>query len=119
MLAYDAARNQSVLFGGSATGAGLADTWVWTGAGWSPRAPAHSPPGRFGGAMAYDPTSQVIVLFGGFTGTPSNKPLRDTWIWDGSRWSPQMEDGSPSARSGSMMAYDHARGEVVLFGGKS
>jgi hypothetical protein len=64
--------------------------------------------------MAYDAAHQVTVLRGGDDGNL----IADgkTWGWDGSAWSSQ--DGvDPSARRDHVMAYDSARGVMVLFGG--
>jgi hypothetical protein len=41
----------------------------------------------------------------------------NTWIWDGSTWTLVDVPTAPPPRSFAAMAYDAARGEVVLFGG--
>jgi hypothetical protein len=69
--------------------------------------------------MAYDSARRRVVLFGGQDGTSSNVvPLGDTWEWDGTSWT-RVGQGAPgpSARMGTAMAYDAARGRIVLFGG--
>jgi hypothetical protein len=68
--------------------------------------------------MAYDAARRVTVLFGGeyFDGQYHN--FSDTWTWSGSAWEEKQVFG-PSARTSSAMAYDAARGVVVLFGGYS
>ena len=76
-MAYDAASNQVVLFGGAvpaSTGSALDDTWVWNGTSWSQRILATRPPGRTQAAMAYDAATHKLVLFGGVDtdGTPYN-----------------------------------------------
>jgi hypothetical protein len=82
-MAYDAARGQVVLFGGSCSSGGLNDTWVWDGANWVQKFPATSPPARWAHAMAYDAARGQVVLFGG---TGSSFFLNDTWVWDGTNW---------------------------------
>jgi hypothetical protein len=68
--------------------------------------------------MAYDGAHGVVVMFGGYTA--SDGPyLGDTWTWDGSRWTQKHPVSSPSPRYGAAMAYDAARGEIMLFGGYS
>jgi len=53
------------------------------------------------------------VLFGGnHLGV-----LDDTWEWDGTDWLQRTPAHQPSARDGHAMAYDSARGVVVLFSG--
>jgi hypothetical protein len=117
-MAYDSARGKVVLFGGD-TGAPVQDTWAWDGASgtWTDRTPTGaSPPARHSHAMAYDSARGRVVLFGGDTGTP----MQDTWEWDGARgaWTNRTPTGgSPPARAMHAMAYDEARGRVLLFGG--
>ncbi|MCG2681743.1 MAG: S8 family serine peptidase, partial [Kiritimatiellae bacterium] len=107
-MAYDAARKEVVLFGGSANLI-LNDTWVWNGSNWTQKSPATSPPARSMHAMAYDAAREEVVMFGG-------NGFRDTWVWNGSDWTQKSPASSPAANFGQCMAYDAARGEVVLFG---
>jgi hypothetical protein len=78
MMAYDANSGQIVLFGGvNDEGLNvLGDTWTWNGTTWTQQTPVTSPEARFSAAMAYDPSSGLVVLFGG-EGTSSI--LGDTW----------------------------------------
>ncbi len=120
-LAYDSTRELGVLFGGDPGGLGgpLADTWEWDGEVWAqvtPPAGEPSPSPRVGHAMAYDPGRRRVVLFGGGTGSSDTS----TWEWDGATWHEFIAgEGttSPSTRGGHAMAFDPARGRVVLFGG--
>ncbi len=84
-MAYDAARRQTVLFGGqSSSGTQYYDeTWLWDGTDWTKATPSRSPPGRHGGSMTYDPVGQRIVLVGGSDGLTL---FNDTWLWDGTIW---------------------------------
>src|SRR5206468_7815872 len=84
-MAYDAALQQIVLFGGSpGSPTGLADTWVWDGTNWTQKFPATSPPGRCCHSLAYDTARGNAVLFGA---TPDGFSfLNDTWVWDGANW---------------------------------
>lgn len=65
--------------------------------------------------MTYDMARQRIVLFGG--SDPSNVDLADTWEWDGADWEHKPSAHAPPARRGHRMAFDPARGTVLLFGG--
>jgi uncharacterized protein (TIGR03437 family) len=118
-MAYDAARHQVVLFGGAGDPSGrLNDTWVWDGNDWTLKSPAHSPSPRNGHALTYDAARGVVVLFGGVASIndiPGNQ--NDTWMWDGTDWLQRSPSHRPIARAGHAMAYDTARGQVVLFGG--
>lgn len=121
-LVYDDATNALLLFSGQEyTGAPpLTDTWSWNGSIWTRLHPAHNPGPRNGAAIAYDPATRQVVLFGGISnansgGTPI---LGDTWTWNGSDWTQQRPASSPSARMEASLAYDAASSQLVLFGGK-
>ena len=79
-------------------------------------------PTRGSAAAAFDPVSGLGVLFGGgFTaafgsGSSNGTTYGDTWLWDG-QWSLATPAASPPSRKGHVMAFDAARGKVVLFGG--
>ena len=115
-MAYDAARERVVLFGGYdfVSGSFLADTWEWDGNAWVETTPPTSPSVRFGHGMAYDANRQRVVLFGGAGDT---SVLADTWEWDGSAWIERTPATNPPAREYGALAYDDARGRTVLFGG--
>jgi hypothetical protein len=114
-MAYDAARQRTVLFGGrQSSTAGFVDTWEWDGAGWSQVATA-GPSARDVPAMVYDTDLHRTVLFGGWLGTPGGNSS-ETWSWDGAAWA-LLNTTGPSARGDCGMAYDTARHRVVLFGG--
>src|SRR6185436_14908533 len=89
-MAYDAARQRTVMFEGS-------DTWEWDGNDWSRRAATASPPPRTS-AMAYDAARQRVVLFGGRDA--GFNCVADTWEWDGSNWAQRSPATSPGARWG-------------------
>lgn len=55
-----------------------------------------------------------MVLFGG---GGSSGLLTDTWLWDGTSWTPASPASSPSARSNASLAFDAAHNELLLFGG--
>ena len=74
-----------------------------------------SPPARSSHAMAYDSARGRVVLFGGIGGLARN--CGDTWEWDGDGVGASGLAGArPRARGDHAMAYDSARGRVVLFG---
>jgi hypothetical protein len=113
-MAYDAARGQVLLFGGTAPGgAYAADTWVWDGTTWSQRAPATAPSARAGHALVYDSARQVVVLFGGHdvSGTWNG----EVWEWDGSAWTQRQPSSSPVLHY-AVGAWDGHRQRVVFYG---
>jgi hypothetical protein len=113
-LAFDEARNQVVLFGGT----GGDDTWTWDGKAWTLQHPAVTPPGRSGGAMTYDPDTKTVLLWGGYE---ANGQAADFWSWDGSGWTQIRSANFPPAQGISgwatpapILTYDTKRHVVVL-----
>jgi hypothetical protein len=126
-IAYDPAAGHVLLLGSPASGPGPngapdpAETWTWDGTSWSRLTPAHSPPGRYGAALAYDAVSKRMLVFGGapVPDAEGGVPLfNDTWAWSGSDWTPVPSAHVPPARAYAAMAADPAGG-VLLFGGTS
>ncbi len=110
-MAYDAARNQVVVFGGAETPDRVnADTFVRAADQWVLRAPAHSPSPRSALSMTYDAVRQNILVFGG-------DDKSETWTWDGTDWTQRMPPVSPPYRQYGGQAFDAARGVTVLSGG--
>lgn len=118
LMAYDQKEGKTLLFGGYVGGSQirLDDTWVWDGENWSEVNPQHKPAPRSGGGMAYDQSSQQIVMFGG---DGVNSSLGDTWLWNWDRmdWEEQVPVVSPTPRGVPFMSYDYKNSNVVLFGG--
>jgi hypothetical protein len=122
-LVYDAATDSVVLVGAGPQ----SDLWTWNGQDWTAVVSPQNPPSRQATGVAYDAARGVIVLFGGATHTSDPVPgagvccatdtLGDTWLWDGRTWTEATAGAGPPPRSGARMAYDAARGVVVLFGG--
>jgi hypothetical protein len=74
MMAYDSARNVTVMFGGGTRyDPTLNDTWEWDGTDWKEIQLDEKPGKRFHHAMAYDSGREKVVLFGG------HFELEDTW----------------------------------------
>ena len=113
-LAYDAARQRVVMFGGQTADALLGDTWTWDGVVWFPVQTLAAPAARAGPAMAYDRLREQVVLFGG---TDVSGTRNDTWTWDGVDWTERHPTIAPPPRWSAALTYDRARGVVVLFGG--
>jgi hypothetical protein len=109
-VADDPAAHQVVLFGGLGS---ARITWLWDGRRWTPSSPPVSPPSRSGAAAAYDPTSRMVMLFGGSLGP--GRSVNDTWAWDETTWR-ELNSGlnGPPAGQGAQMAWDVATGQMVL-----
>ena len=121
MMSGDVADGGVVLFGGEADNTLFDDVWLWNGVSWIEKQPdsrgtcdpASRPCPRARGAMAPDPATNGVVLFGG------DSPLAvkgDTWIWQGSSWTKQSPAHSPGARESAAFAQLDAQTDI-LFGG--
>jgi hypothetical protein len=84
---------------------------------WINMTPEHLPPSRNEYGLAYDKTSEVMVLFGG--NVIGEGLSNETWEYDyaGNNWTRVQTNGTPSARSSAGMAYDLSDDVIVLFGG--
>ncbi len=113
-MAYDAAHQQVVMFGGTADNSALlADTWTWNGIDWVQQNPTAVPPARYGPSMDYDATHSQVVMFGGLGDSGA---LADTWTWNGTNWL-LHNVAAPAPRFSHAMAYDANHQQMVLFGG--
>ncbi len=81
---------------------------------WQQLSPVKSPQARYFPAMAYDPVSEKVVLFGG---EGNNANLNDTWVFDGTNWTQLHPTVAPPVRNGATMAYDRSLKKLVMFGG--
>jgi cysteine-rich repeat protein len=128
-MAYDPIRHEIVVYGG-APGPGQFSNQTWvrghagTTATWAQRSPAMNPGARRSHMMAWDGARNRVLLFGGANGSNVFDVLADTWSWDGTNWSKDVDGptstvASPTKRQEAAMAYDPIRKHVVLFGGAS
>ena len=120
-MVYDSARRQVVLFE-SVTHADPAthqttyrgETWTWDGRTWALR-PGAGPGYRSQPSIAYDDASGQVVLVGGDSiDNQAGSYGRQTWIWKGSWSRAPME---LPARRESVLIYDPATRQLLLFGG--
>ena len=90
-MAYDAANDRAIIFGGASNCTPLNDVWVLTHASgqtgtpaWVQLAPTGpAPDGRYGTSAAYDAANNRLIVFGGAAGSNCSgaPPLRnDVWI---------------------------------------
>ena len=130
--AYDANRQETVLFGGLSGGAQppSGETWIFKSTptpGWTQVCNASCTAGEkpipvHSHAMTYDSGLKRVLLFGGNTGTsPTSNQM---WEWNGAttKWIPRCNSGAcaaskPPPSAGHAMAYDANLGKTVLFGG--
>ncbi|HZQ49278.1 MAG TPA: hypothetical protein VFB69_03120 [Candidatus Dormibacteraeota bacterium] len=129
--AYDAANGTIVMFGGVDRDGVLDETWTWDGDTWRRRHPAHSPPARESGLMAFDASDDRVILFGGLSCPPPSpndaigcdysataNHLSDTWMWNGDDWSQARTAHSPTvpyfASTLDGLGSDPVRHQVLL-----
>jgi galactose oxidase-like protein len=111
-MAFMAATERVLLWGGLGEQTFLNDTWEWDGDGWIQVADTGPSPVE-GAGLAYDSLRNVAVLFT----SDANSTVWETWEWDGEGWT-QVEDTGPQASNYVFgMTYDGARQVTVLEGG--
>ncbi len=117
-IVWDASTSQLLLFGGGNvdTSALSSATWLWIGETWRELHPFTSPPANLAGSLAYDPTTQNVVLFGGLVDKPSGYTSA-TWNWNGTDWVKASQKVAPEPRYAAAMAFDPLSKEMILFGG--
>ncbi|HLF60746.1 MAG TPA: kelch repeat-containing protein [Acidimicrobiia bacterium] len=120
-MAYDPGCDRVIVFGGfpnAASDETSSETWGYdyNTNTWTDLAPAVSPSARAYAAMAYDPASQRMILFGG---QPYPESIGDTWAYEceSNLWTELLTDVGPSQRGKHAMAYNPIDGKIVLFGG--
>jgi hypothetical protein len=123
-MAYDAADNEVVTFGGCATTVtNCADdsTWTYAAGAWANITPTTSPSARVYSMMTYDPQLRALILFGGSSETGSTTALSDTWAFSGGTWTNLTTTvvSHPPARGYEVMAYDPLGGYIVMTTGIS
>jgi RHS repeat-associated protein len=117
-MAYDAARQQIVLFGGydQNTNTISSETWIWDGTSWAQRFPQASPPARTSFAMTYDAARNQILMFGGAIGPAI---ANDTWVWDGANWTQKFPATSPPPRAHASLVFDTQLQKAILIDGSN
>lgn len=107
-MADDQADGIAVLFGGTSDAAGvLADTWELGPSGWLQNMATPHPPQQPAQSV-FEASGRRVILY---TATG------ETWTYVGHAWTQLQPAHTPGARASPMIAYDRARGHVVLFGG--
>jgi hypothetical protein len=119
-MAYDAADNYTVLFGGTpttATTAPMKDTWEYKAGAWTnvTTTVTGNPSARFRQDMTYDAADKYLVMFGGCTTSACSS--QDTWTFRNGTWTFLNPATKPEARTYTGLTYDAAQGYVLMFGG--
>jgi hypothetical protein len=114
-IAFDAADNYVVLFGGRNTTTEFDDTWQFIAGQWTELHPTAPPPRIAWASMAYDANASFTFLFGG--ANTSGGALGGSWEFKAGVWTRLAPTLSPTPRFGAAMAYDAHDGWVVMLGG--
>jgi len=116
---YDAADRAIILFGGTGPNfIGESDTYAFANDTWTLLTPTLSPPGRWLGSSAYDPTLGGLVINSGSTSQGCVNMVTDTWLYAGGSWTNLSATSSdPPGHCGATMAYDPDGTGGVFFGG--
>ena len=126
--AYDAATGtfDALWFPGCADSPEMSE---WNGQTWAGAQTADTQPEPdTDGVMAYDPSSQTLILWSPTAGSDPNStsapPYQSsTWNWDGTTWSLLSPSISPPPSVGDsqdvQMVYDPATSQILLYGDHS
>jgi WD40 repeat protein len=126
-MAYDVQSDRIILFGGSpgfaVDGDLLADTWAFdadTGT-WTEMSPAIPPPAREGAVMWYDPTVDLVFLFGGAEGGLPWEVFGGEELWaydyDSDTWTLYRADPNPGYRTNFSVFFDAEADAARFYGG--
>jgi N-acetylneuraminic acid mutarotase len=120
-MAYDAANQQIILFGGDSPRDRLSDTWIYNLAEnrWQDVTPQVSPPPRSDMGFVYDETNRIVILFGGYCSETVHDLCDDTWVFDPQTriWTEMNPTNSPPVMYGQAMLYDWTSQKILLWGG--
>lgn len=115
-MVYDPNRKSIVLFGGFSSKNGiktvLNDTWELRGRKWE-LTKAEGPKARDHHAMAYDPSTKSVIMFGGYNGGY----LSDSWQYINGAWRLIAPNG-PARAGKPAMFYDYQSELLILYGGQ-
>lgn len=121
-MVFDATGGKMFLFGGEDASGSLNDLWTFDARtdAWTELSPAGDlPMARFGHALAQEPGSRRLILFGGVNGA-TRELLNDLWAYDpgAESWNLLEPEGPlPLGRMWHSFVYDPGSRLFVLFGG--
>ena len=127
-MVNDPTSGRLIMFGGDVdTPDGIrepsGDTWAYDPSAntWTELGPSGPPSARAAPAMAYDPATRRVIMFGGERRRGWNfTRFGDTWAYDpvANTWAQLSPAGpAPAGRAGHVMVYDPPSGRILMFGG--
>jgi len=127
---YDASNNRMIVYSGQATGLiSLSDVWVLSNANglggtpaWTQLSPTGgAPDAQDQSAAVYDPTSNTLIVFGGWNYVNSVWTLSNANGLTGTpAWKNQIANGAkgaPAGRYAAQAVYDPSSNRMTIFGG--
>ncbi len=111
-IAYDPIDQEVILFGGdnfTSSQMAVNETWGFRAGQWSDLAPGVSPPPRYSAALADDPLTSQVLMYGGDGTVPNGDggvtyyPVADMWEFSNDSWSeliPSLSATSPKTDVG-------------------
>jgi hypothetical protein len=108
-VAYEPVQQRTVVFDYN-------ELLIWADELWAKSTQELLPAPRFGMAVAANPNSDKILLFGG---VDNGVQLNDTWLLDGGTWRELHPELMPSVRDAHAMFYDPTRNSFIVYGGLS
>ena len=122
IMAYDEGRQKLFLYDGLSNGAStMSSFWEWdpVSAGWTARDTGDTLNYGYYNYVAYDSIRKREVILP--DSQKSSSSSQQTWELDakGPTWYVRTLASTPGTRYGTAMAFDKARGVVVLFGGET
>ncbi len=117
-MTWDSSDGYVLLYGGGNNSVEFGDTWTYLNGTWTniTSEVTGAPPSLALSSMAFDPSSQAVILFGG---QANNGVQAQTWSYHDKVWSnlTSTVGSAPSPRAISAMVTDSTDGEIVLVGG--
>jgi len=123
LMAYDEESDRVIVFGGSGPFQTRTSAFDPAADAWTLMPRAVSPPysQRAYGAMAYDPISDRVILFGGLSGEDVGPDTEagGTWAYDynSNTWMDLKPTTNPGPRVYTSMVYEPTTQRFILFGG--
>ena len=121
LMAYDEGQKKLFLYDGNNWGADMSVYWEWdpVSAGWAVHDTGDSSESGYAGLGIYDSIRRREVLLVQAYNSTTGNSNDETWELDANSMTWYVRSvSSPPTRYSSAMAFDSARGVVVLFGGQ-
>ena len=117
LMAYDVARNETILLGIDPTFKTLMYRWDVDSSSWKSVTPEKLPTCVHEGFLTYQSHNQRLATAGGVCSS-ATAPVEETWEWDGTNWALAATTATSRITSAAV-AYDTDGQQIVRYGGAS